>query len=56
MKTIVIKFGTSTLTHGGKSLSRPYMLELVKQIAELHKHHRVIVVTSGAAAAGRDYL
>lgn len=29
-KTIVIKFGTSTLTHGTKSLSRPYMLELVK--------------------------
>ena len=55
-KTIVIKFGTSTLTYGGKSLSRPYMLELVKQIAELHQHHRVIVVTSGAAAAGRDYL
>ncbi|MCY6486864.1 glutamate 5-kinase [Actinobacillus pleuropneumoniae] len=55
-KTIVIKFGTSTLTHGGKSLSRPYMLELVKQIAQLHQHHRVIVVTSGAAAAGRDYL
>lgn len=55
-KTIVIKFGTSTLTNGGQSLSRPYMLELVKQIAELHKRHRVIVVTSGAAAAGRDYL
>ncbi|MDD0823067.1 glutamate 5-kinase [Mannheimia sp. AT1] len=55
-KTIVIKFGTSTLTHGTKSLSRPYMLELVKQIAELHKNHKVIVVTSGAAAAGRDYL
>lgn len=55
-KTIVIKFGTSTLTHGSKSLSRPYMLELVKQIAELHQQHRIIVVTSGAAAAGRDYL
>ncbi len=55
-KTIVIKFGTSTLTHGTKSLSRPYMLELVKQIAQLHQQHRVIVVTSGAAAAGRDYL
>lgn len=55
-KTIVIKFGTSTLTHGQKSLSRPYILELVKQIAQLHQNHRVIVVTSGAAAAGRDYL
>lgn len=56
-KTIVIKFGTSTLTHGTKSLSRPYMLELVKQIAKLHEQQfRVIIVTSGAAAAGRDYL
>ncbi|OOR99153.1 glutamate 5-kinase [Haemophilus paracuniculus] len=56
-KTIVIKFGTSTLTQGTKSLSRPAMLELVKQIAQLHQQqYRVIVVTSGAVAAGRDYL
>lgn len=56
-KTIVIKLGTSTLTHGTKSLSRPHMLEIVKQIAELHAQgHRMILVTSGAVAAGRDYL
>lgn len=56
-KTIVIKLGTSTLTHGTKSLSRPHMLEIVKQMAELHRQgHRVILVTSGAVAAGRDYL
>lgn len=56
-KTIVIKFGTSTLTQGSKSLSRPHMLEAVKQIAELHqKGYRIIVVTSGAMAAGRTYL
>lgn len=56
-KTIVIKLGTSTLTHGGKSLSRPHMLEIVKQIARLHEQgHKIILVTSGAVAAGRDYL
>ncbi|MDH2998231.1 glutamate 5-kinase [Pasteurellaceae bacterium LFhippo2] len=56
-KTIVVKFGTSTLTHGSKSLSRPHMLEVVKQIATLHQQgFRVIVVSSGAVAAGRDYL
>lgn len=56
-KTIVIKLGTSTLTHGTTSLSRPHMLEIVKQIAQLHAQgYRVIVVTSGAVAAGRDYL
>lgn len=56
-KTIVIKLGTSTLTHGTKSLSRPHMLEIVKQLSQLHAQgHRVILVTSGAVAAGRDYL
>lgn len=56
-KTIVIKLGTSTLTHGTKHLSRPHMLEIVKQIAELHQqNYRIILVTSGAVAAGRDYL
>lgn len=56
-KTIVIKLGTSTLTHGTKSLSRPHMLEIVKQIATLRAQgHNVILVTSGAVAAGRDYL
>ncbi|MDO9813924.1 glutamate 5-kinase [Glaesserella parasuis] len=56
-KTIVVKLGTSTLTHGTKSLSRPHMLEIVKQIAQLHEQgYRVILVTSGAVAAGRDYL
>ncbi|WP_373819071.1 glutamate 5-kinase [Glaesserella sp.] len=56
-KTIVVKLGTSTLTHGSKSLSRPHMLEIVKQVAQLHQQgHRMIIVTSGAVAAGRDYL
>lgn len=56
-KTIVIKLGTSTLTHGSKSLSRPHMLEIVKQIATLHRQGmRIVVVSSGAVAAGRDYL
>ncbi|OOH91791.1 glutamate 5-kinase [Pasteurellaceae bacterium 15-036681] len=56
-KTIVVKFGTSTLTHGSNSLSRPHMLEFVKQIAALHQQgFRIIVVSSGAAAAGRNYL
>ncbi|MGX2950513.1 glutamate 5-kinase [Ursidibacter sp. B-7004-1] len=56
-KTIVIKLGTSTLTHGTKSLSRPHMLEIVKQLATLHQQgFRLVVVSSGAVAAGRDYL
>ncbi len=55
--TIVVKVGTSTLTRGTKHLSRPMMLEIVRQIAALHHEgHRMILVTSGAMAAGREQL
>ncbi|WP_040975615.1 glutamate 5-kinase [Necropsobacter massiliensis] len=56
-KTIVVKFGTSTLTQGTPKLNRPHMMEIVRQITQLHQTgFRVIIVTSGAMAAGRDYL
>lgn len=56
-KTIVVKFGTSTLTQGSPKLNRPHMMEIVRQITQLHQAgFRVIIVTSGAMAAGRHYL
>lgn len=56
-KTIVLKFGTSVLTQGTKTLNRPHMVEIVRQCAELSKQgYRLVIVTSGAMAAGRDYL
>ncbi len=55
--TLVIKLGTSTLTGGGRRLSRPHMVELVRQIAALRAGGwRVVVVSSGAIAAGREVL
>ena len=57
MKTIVLKFGTSVLTQGSSKLNRPHMLEIVRQCATLHQQgYRLIIVTSGAVAAGRYYL
>lgn len=54
---IVIKLGTSTLTQNSKQLNRATMLNLVQQIAQLHQQGvRVVLVSSGAVAAGRDYL
>ena len=56
-KTIVVKIGTSTLTKGTKILSRRVMLGLVQQMAALYeKGKNVIVVSSGAGAAGREIL
>lgn len=56
-KTVVIKLGTSVLTQGTRSLNKAHMAEIVRQCAQAQKNgHRVIVVTSGAIAAGREHL
>jgi glutamate 5-kinase len=54
---IVVKIGTSTLTGGARQINRQRMLEIVEQIAHLHQAgHEMVVVTSGAMAAGRERL
>jgi len=56
-KTIVVKLGTSVLTSGTPKLDRAQMVEIVRQCAILHKQgHPIIVVTSGAIAAGKEHL
>src|SRR5258708_30033885 len=56
-KRIVIKLGTTVLTDGTRRLSRRRMLEIVRQAAQLHEAgHHVVVVSSGALAAGRETL
>lgn len=54
---IVVKLGTSTLTAGTPHLSPARMVELVRQVAQLHgEGRRVVLVSSGAIAAGRERL
>ena len=54
---IVVKLGTSSLTNGTKHISPPFIIELARQVAELkQKNHQVVIVTSGAIAAGREKL
>ncbi|MFM2482233.1 glutamate 5-kinase [Celerinatantimonas sp. YJH-8] len=56
-QTIVVKLGTSVLTGGTTRLDRAHMIELVRQCAKLRKEgHRIVIVSSGAIAAGREYL
>ena len=56
-KTIVVKLGTSVLTSGTAKLDRAHMVEIVRQCAVLQKQgHQVVVVTSGAIAAGKEHL
>jgi glutamate 5-kinase len=54
---IVVKLGTSTLTAGTPHLSPPQLVDLVRQMADLHNRgDQVAVVSSGAIAAGRERL
>lgn len=57
IKRIVIKVGTSTLTHESGLLNLIRMEALVRQLADLHnQNYEVILVTSGAVGAGMGKL
>lgn len=56
-QTLVVKLGTSVLTGGSRRLNRAHIVELVRQCAQLHADgYRIVIVTSGAIAAGREHL
>jgi glutamate 5-kinase len=56
-RRIVAKFGTSLLTAGSNRLNMERMTDLVNQLAQLHSQGvEVVIVTSGAIAAGREKL
>lgn len=56
-QVIVVKLGTSVLTGGTDKLDKAHMVELVRQCSELKKQgHQVVMVSSGAVAAGREQL
>ena len=54
---LIAKFGTNLLTGGSDKLDINLMSSLVAQVAELHRQgHEIIIVSSGAVAAGREKL
>ncbi|HEU5317292.1 MAG TPA: glutamate 5-kinase, partial [Chloroflexota bacterium] len=54
---LVVKVGTAVLTSGGRSLDAERMRDLARQIAALRDAgHEVLLVSSGAIAAGRERL
>ncbi len=54
IQTIVIKIGSSVINNEDKTLNTKVVTHLAQQIAELYEEgHQVILVSSGAVAAGR---
>ncbi|MDE6576828.1 MAG: glutamate 5-kinase, partial [Muribaculaceae bacterium] len=57
MKTIVVKVGSNVITRPDATLDVTRMSAIVDQIVQLHKDgNRVIMVSSGAVAAGRNEI
>ena len=55
MSRIVVKIGSNVITRNDGTLDVTRMSALVDQVAELHRAgHQVIMVSSGAVAAGRN--
>jgi len=55
MERLVIKVGSAVLTHNNE-IAKERMLNLVNLIADLRKKYDVVLVTSGAVAAGYSAL
>lgn len=57
MSRFIIKLGTSTLTAGTPRLSSPRFVEIARQVSGIIQNgHEVIIVSSGAMAAGTERL
>ena len=56
-RRVVIKLGTNLITGGKARLSRKAMAAILEQVARIHERGiQVIIVTSGAVAAGKQQL
>lgn len=53
---VVIKFGSSVLTTKENSVDERIIIEIARQIASIQKEYRVVLVSSGAVAAGRKFM
>lgn len=56
---LVLKFGTASITKPNGEPNEPVMVDIARQVAALHAHYRIVLVSSGAVGAGkaliRDY-
>lgn len=53
---LVIKFGTASITNKEGDLTDHVIADIARQVAEVHSYYRIVLVSSGAVAAGRSYI
>lgn len=55
-KRLVLKIGTSTLTNGTKLISRGKVEDIGRQILALREEYEIVLVSSGAIAAAKQFV
>ncbi len=55
-KKLVLKIGTSTLTNGTNLISRGKIEDIGRQILALRDEYDIVIVSSGAIAAAKQYI
>ena len=53
---LVLKFGTASITTAQGELDETVIREVARQVAQIQKQYHIVLVSSGAVAAGRSYL
>lgn len=53
---LVIKFGTASITYGNGELDETIVASIARQVADLKEEYNIVLVSSGAVAAGKKYL
>src|SRR5690606_25799371 len=53
---LVIKFGTASITTEAGELDEDVVREIAAQVSRIHHQYRIVLVSSGAVAAGKGLL
>ena len=53
---LVIKFGTASITHENGELDETIVASIARQVADLQEEYNIVLVSSGAVAAGKKFL
>lgn len=53
---LIIKFGTASITNTKGELDELVISEIAQQVAEIHSQYHIVLVSSGAVAAGKSYI
>jgi glutamate 5-kinase len=53
---IVLKFGSASITKPDGELNQVVMVDVARQVAQLYEQYHIVIVSSGAVAAGKQYI